>query len=103
MDTATAPLPDAWRVEVFRRPPVDDPEANHLLGAVKELGIDGLSGARVGHGYLLPPALSPEDAGRIVTELLADPVLDEVTLYAPGDQNGQATQAFDPSRVPTSL
>ncbi|MDE0891327.1 MAG: phosphoribosylformylglycinamidine synthase subunit PurL [Planctomycetota bacterium] len=83
MDSTTAPLPDAWRVEVFRRPPVDDPEANHLLGAVKELGIEGLSSARVGHGYLLPPALSPEEAGRIATELLADPVLDEITLYAP--------------------
>jgi len=83
VDTVSAPLPDAWRVEVFRRPSVDDPEANHLLGAAKELGIEGLESARVGHGYLLPPDLSPEAAGRIATELLADPVLDEVSLYGP--------------------
>ena len=93
MDTTTAPLPDAWRVEVFRRPPVDDPEANHLLGAVKELGIEGLSSARVGHGYLLPPALSPEEAGRIATELLADPVLDEITLYAPRQEPKKSSSA----------
>jgi phosphoribosylformylglycinamidine synthase len=83
VDTASATLPDAWRVEVFRRPSVDDPEANHLLGAARELGIDSLESARVGHGYLLPPGLSKEAAGRIATELLADPVLDEFTLYEP--------------------
>ncbi|MCH2105759.1 MAG: phosphoribosylformylglycinamidine synthase subunit PurL [Planctomycetes bacterium] len=83
MDTATATLPNAWRVEVFRRPSVDDPEANHLLGAARELGVEALESARVGHGYLLPPELSREAATQIATELLSDPVLDEYTLYEP--------------------
>jgi phosphoribosylformylglycinamidine synthase len=83
VDTASATLPDAWRVEVFRRPTVDDPEATHLLAAARELGIDGLRSARVGRGFLLPPDLPAATITRIATELLADPVLDQVAQFHP--------------------
>jgi len=82
-ETATTALPDAWRVELFRKRREDDPDAAGLAVAVAELGIEGLTGARCGRGYLLPPGLDPERAARIARELLADPVLDEVRLIPP--------------------
>jgi phosphoribosylformylglycinamidine synthase len=79
---APAP-PGAWRVELFRRHADDDPDAAHLLTAAREIGVDGLTAARCGRGYLLPPDLDRGTVDRIVRELLADPVLDEVRLTAP--------------------
>ncbi|MCB9904219.1 MAG: phosphoribosylformylglycinamidine synthase subunit PurL [Planctomycetes bacterium] len=76
-------LPDAWRVEVFRKPGVDDPDGAHLLAAARELGVDALRSARAGRGTLLPPTLSESAVQAIVRELLADPVLDDVRLTAP--------------------
>ncbi len=81
---STLDLPDAWRVEVFRKPDVDDPVGVQLLAGARELGVDALTRARAGRGTLLPPELSQEDVKRIVRELLADPVLDDVRLTAPG-------------------
>ena len=83
---ATAVLPDSWRVELFRRPGVDDPAGSELCHAARELGLAHLRAARRGRGYLLPPDLARADVERIVRELLADPVLDEVRLIAPGEE-----------------
>ncbi|MCP3919918.1 MAG: phosphoribosylformylglycinamidine synthase subunit PurL [bacterium] len=77
-------LPDAWRVEVFRRAAFDDPDGTHLLDAARELGVDGLGGARRGRGYLFPSALSEADVRRIAKELCADPVLEDARVIAPG-------------------
>jgi phosphoribosylformylglycinamidine synthase subunit PurSL len=76
-------LPDAWRVEVFRKCGIDDPEGAHLADSATELGIAGVRSARMGRGYLLPPSLTTAEIERISRELLADPVLDEVRLSAP--------------------
>ncbi|MCB9915450.1 MAG: phosphoribosylformylglycinamidine synthase subunit PurL [Planctomycetes bacterium] len=81
--TAAATLPDAWRVELFRKSAADDPDGAHLPAAARELGITGLERARLGRGFLLPPALSAEDVARITRELLADPVLDDVRTTPP--------------------
>ncbi|MEZ6016543.1 MAG: phosphoribosylformylglycinamidine synthase subunit PurL [Planctomycetota bacterium] len=75
--------PHAWRVEAFRRRDVDDPEGGHARAALAEVGLAGLGDVRLGRGYLLPPTLSPDAVARAVRELLADPVLDDVRLYAP--------------------
>jgi phosphoribosylformylglycinamidine synthase II len=75
----------AWRIEVFRREGLDDPEGEHLLGALSELGIEGVVRARVGKGYLLPARLARADVERACRELLADPVLDEARISAPGE------------------
>jgi phosphoribosylformylglycinamidine synthase len=80
---STAGLPDAWRVEVFRKPGIDDPAGIQLLAALREIGIDGVAGARSGRGYLLPPTLSRAEIDVVCTELLADPVLDDVRVTAP--------------------
>ena len=76
-------LPDAWRVEVFRKPDVDDPVGASLLAAARELGTAQLTGARAGRGTLLPPELDEATVREIIHELLADPVLDDVRLTAP--------------------
>lgn len=76
-------LPDAWRVEVFRRAEIDDPEANQLVRNVHELGLARLARARSARGYLLPPDLSRASVEAIVRELLADPVLDAPRIVAP--------------------
>jgi len=83
--TATHPLPDAWRVEVFRRRREDDPDAAGLLQAARELGVEGLEAARLGRGFLLSPGLERGRVEAIARELLADPVLDDVRIVAPGD------------------
>jgi phosphoribosylformylglycinamidine synthase len=79
-------LPDAWRIEVFRRAEIDDPEANQLVRDVHELGLARLSRARSARGYLLPPDLSRATVDAIVRELLADPVLDAPRISAPRAQ-----------------
>ena len=81
----TSAAPGAWRVEVFRREALDDPEGDRLLGALREIGVEGVVRARLGKGYLLPPSLSREDVERTCRELLADPVLDEARVAAPGE------------------
>jgi phosphoribosylformylglycinamidine synthase subunit PurSL len=80
---ATATLPDAWRVELFRAERTADPDGRHLLETAKELGIESLESARMGRGFLLPPGLPRETVEKIVRELLRDPVLDEARLFSP--------------------
>ncbi len=82
-ETSAATLPAAWRGEIFRKHAADDPDGAHLPAAARELGITGLVRASMGRGYLLPPSLERAAVERITTELLADPVLDEVRLYPP--------------------
>ncbi len=77
-------LPEAWRVEVFRRPGAGDPEGAEALQAISELGVVGVRSVRSGRGFLLSPELAEGDARRVVRELLADPVLDEARLIGPG-------------------
>ena len=82
-------LPQAWRIEVFRAPDYDDPAGVEALAAARELGIESIQSLRLGRGYLLPPELDEAQVERIVRELLADPVIDQARLVAPG----QAPQA----------
>ncbi|TDJ78895.1 MAG: phosphoribosylformylglycinamidine synthase subunit PurL [Planctomycetota bacterium] len=77
--------PEAWRVEVFKRVEFDDPEGTHALAAIRELGIASVTRARLGRGFLLPPTLERDAVDRIAGELLADPVLDEARVTAPGE------------------
>ena len=84
-EIATSAPPAAWRVELFRRQASDDPDAAGLPSSAREIGIEGLTSARCGRGYLLPPELERGRIEHIIAELLADPVLDRVALYAPGE------------------
>ncbi|MEZ5976262.1 MAG: phosphoribosylformylglycinamidine synthase subunit PurS [Planctomycetota bacterium] len=78
-----------WRIEVFRKPHVDDPEGTHAKRAIQSLaqgrpGLAGIEEVRMGRGFLLPPSLDADQVAAIVTELLADPVVDDATTYEPG-------------------
>ena len=74
-----------WRLELFTRSGFVDVEGQHLVAAARELGVGELDNARLGRGYLLPPALTRAEVEHIARELLVDPVLDELHLYAPGE------------------
>ena len=82
---ATGAAANAWRVEVFRRADLSDPDGEHLLAALTEIGVGGVVRARAGKGYLLPGTLARADVDRVCRELLADPVLDEARITAPGE------------------
>ncbi|MDA1265261.1 MAG: phosphoribosylformylglycinamidine synthase subunit PurL [Planctomycetota bacterium] len=84
----TVALPDAWRVEVFRKDSFDDPDGTHAQGAIAELEVSGLERIRMGRGYLLPPDLDRGAVDRIVAGLLADPVVDEARVIEPGSEPG---------------
>ncbi len=77
------PLPDAWRVEVFRAATRDDPEGESVLAAIRELGIEGVECVRSGRGFLLSPELAPAVLERAAREFLADPLLDVARICAP--------------------
>jgi phosphoribosylformylglycinamidine synthase len=75
--------PDAWRVEVFRRPALGDPEAAALARAMGELGLAPPAEVRVAKGYLLAPEYARKAVEALAARLLADPVVNEVRLLAP--------------------
>lgn len=79
-------LPNAWRIEVFRRDGVDDPEGVHAKAALTELGLQGIESVRLGRGYLLPPDLDEAARLRATKEFLVDPVVDSARVTAPGAQ-----------------
>jgi phosphoribosylformylglycinamidine synthase len=84
--------PAAWRVEVFRRDAVGDPEGERALAGMAELGVRGIRRARLGRGYLLSPELPREALERIASELLVDPVLEEARISAPREAPGGAPE-----------
>lgn len=77
-------LPNAWRVEVFKRPEQADPEGAHSLAALHELGLHAVRDSRLGRGALLSPGLTRDQVERIAREVLAHPVLDQVRVIEPG-------------------
>jgi phosphoribosylformylglycinamidine synthase len=77
------PAPDAWRIEVFRRAAVGDPEGQALGAAIAELGLARPTLVRAGKGYLLAPSYAREAVEEIAGAVLADPVVDEVRVLAP--------------------
>ena len=83
--TGSSSLPEAWRIEVFRREGVDDPEGVHARAALLELGLEGIESVRLGRGYLLPPGLDEAAVGRAMKEFLVDPVVDEARLTRPAE------------------
>jgi phosphoribosylformylglycinamidine synthase subunit PurSL len=77
------PAPDAWRIEVFRRPSIGDPEGASLAAAMTELGLARPAELRVAKGYLLSPRYAREVVDEIASQVLADPVVNEVRVLAP--------------------
>ena len=82
-ELASRHLPRAWRVEVFRRADLDDPDGKRAHAAARELGLAKLRSMRHGRGYLLSPELERSKLEEIARTLLADPVLETVRITAP--------------------
>jgi phosphoribosylformylglycinamidine synthase len=80
---ALSTAPDAWRVEVFRRPGVGDPEGAQVAAAIAELGLARASEVRVAKGYLFSPAYSPSQVDELAHGVLGDPVVNELRVLAP--------------------
>ncbi len=78
-----APLPPAWRIEVFRADGFDDPDGTHALADVRELGIANVTALRRGRGYLLSPDYSEAEIKTIAREFLSDPVVDQIRITKP--------------------
>ncbi len=77
------PAPDAWRVEVFRRAEIGDPEGAQLAAAVSELGLARPAELRVAKGYLFAPSYPRAAVEALAREVLSDPVVNEVRVLAP--------------------
>lgn len=95
-DATLAPstAPDAWRVEVFRRPAVGDPEGAHAAAGLAELGVTRPVEVRVAKAYLFSPAYSAAEIDALAHGILADPVVNEVRVLAPrrAPEAGRATR-----------
>jgi phosphoribosylformylglycinamidine synthase len=78
-----ARAPDAWRIEVFRRAEIGDPEGRALSAAMAEIELARPAEARVAKGYLLAPGYAREVVDEIAAEILSDPVVNEVRVLAP--------------------
>ena len=76
----------AWRVEIFRRAAQADPEGEHALATLRELGSEGAGAVRVGRGYLFSPDYERGAIEAIAAELLADPVIDRARITAPDEE-----------------
>jgi phosphoribosylformylglycinamidine synthase II len=75
--------PEAWRVEVLRRPDVGDPEGESLRASLVELGLRGVTSVRTARGYFLSPHYAEEAVREIAAGFLSDPVVNEVRLRPP--------------------
>ena len=92
-EAAPPAWPDAWRIEVVRRPERDDPEGEHALQTLGELGVQAGGLLRKGAGYVLSPAYDAQTIQRIAKELLADPVIQVARIGAPGQPLEPASEA----------
>jgi phosphoribosylformylglycinamidine synthase len=90
---AGAAGPQAWRIEVFRRPDRDDAEGASVQRGLAECGYAEPASVRSGRGYLLSPEWSRGDAEQIAQSLLCDPVLEHASVTAPGEEPAAARDA----------
>ena len=67
-----------WRFEVFCKPGFPDVHGNKVLADIKALGIECVQAVATAHVFLVEAQVDDAFAARIATELLADPVCEEV-------------------------
>ena len=68
----------AWRFEVFSKPGFPDVHGNQVLADIKALGIECVQSVAAAHVFLVEAPVDEAFAARIATELLVDPVCEEV-------------------------
>ncbi len=75
---------NAWRVEVRTREGMPDPAGASARAALASGGLLIPGTVRSRRGYLLGATLTPAQVEHFARTVLADPVLDEFEVYAPG-------------------
>ena len=91
-----------WRFEVCGKPGFPDVHGNQLLEDIRELGIDSLTAVQSARVFLVDAPMGQFDeafAQRIGTELLADPVCEQVTLGRPEVKEGTVIEVHLKSGV----
>ena len=78
-------VPSAWRVEVARRPERSDPQGTKTLEALGELAPGAVTQVRFVRGTLLSASYTRAAVEDIARTVLADPVVDTFTVFAPGE------------------
>ncbi len=74
----------AWRIDVVARPEQQDPIGTTALRSLRAAGLDGVTDVRARRGYLLAAELPEAQVRSFASAVLCDPVIDQVTVHAPG-------------------
>ena len=96
-DTALCAAPPLSSVRVPIRVQVtaaDDPRAGHIVEVARLLGVPGLEACRVSRIHYLSGDLTTADIDRLCREVLADPVVDEVTVGFPSPNPHPAVEVM---------
>ncbi len=70
-----------WGIEVWFRSGVTDNVGETTLKAVKDLGIQGITGAFTGRGYVIDGLLDEAQIDIICRRLLANDIIEDYTYY----------------------
>ena len=84
-----------WQVDIHPKHESADHRAQEVAAEAAELGIADNLTVRAAHGYLLEGKIARQDAERIATELLVDPVLQDVRIGSVDDPQLAAAAATD--------
>ena len=71
-----------WRIEIFRRNDSNDPNAQSVLGELKDFGIDSVSKVEYRRIFLIESDANERQIRQIADELLVDPVIEQSTVEA---------------------
>jgi phosphoribosylformylglycinamidine synthase subunit PurS len=87
-----------FAVNVTPKPGILDPQGRAVEGSLGHLGIDGVSGVRVGRRVELTVDAADEAAARVVVERLAGELLSNPLIEAFGVEviGGASSAVFDP-------
>jgi phosphoribosylformylglycinamidine synthase len=94
----------AWRfaVNVTPKPGILDPQGRAVERSLPHLGIEGVTGVRVGRRVELTVAAADEDAARAVVDrlaadLLSNPLIEAFAVEALGEADAGSVTAASPA------
>jgi phosphoribosylformylglycinamidine synthase len=76
--------PGQWGIEVWFRPGVTDAVGETTLKGVRDLGIQGITHAATGRGYILTGQITADAVDVICRRLLANDVIERYQYYGSG-------------------
>ncbi len=94
-----------WRFEVFNKPGFADVHGSQVLDDIRELGIRSIEAVQSAKVFLVEADFEKPFAQRIASELMADPVCEEVYIgrsAAPTGLNGPRSPMRRPSQTDSS-